>query len=783
MRKRVQVLREQSLAAIPAITIERAQLVTEAYKKYEGEVSTPLLRALAFQHMMENKTICINDWELIVGERGPRPKETPTYPELCCHSIADLEVVHERETISFTVSEEVKTIQEEEILPFWRERAMRDKILKAMEPAWHECYEAGIFTEFMEQRAPGHTVADKRIFTLGLLELKEKIQTRLSSLDPKEQEKIQELKAMRIAIDGICAFAKRHSEEARELARKETEPARKEELEAIAERCAWVPAYAPRTFAEALQSYWFIHLGVITELNTWDAYSPGRLCQHLYPFYEKEVREGTLNRESARELLQCFWVKFNNQPAPPKVGITLKESGTYTDFANINVGGLKEDGTDGVNEVSFLLLEVIDEMSITQPSSCIQLSKRSPEAFLRKALEVIRMGKGQPSIFNSDAVVMELLRQGKSLEDARAGGNSGCVETGAFGKESYILTGYVNLVKILEITLYNGVDTRTKKEIGVKTGELSELDSFEKLIRAYEAQLGHFLAIKLRGNDIIEELYAKEMPCPFLSVLVEDCIEKAQDYNAGGARYNTSYIQGVGIGTITDSLSAIKYHVFEEQSFDLSELVLALEDDFHGYEKLRQLVMNKTPKYGNDDDRADDIMKQVFLLFFSLVDGRPNYKGGQYRINMLPTTSHVYFGSVIGATPDGRRRGTPLSEGISPVQGADRLGPTAVINSAAKMDHIKTGGTLLNQKFSPSLAEGAQGISNMASLVRGYFAKDGHHIQFNVISAEELRKAQKNPTEYRDLIVRVAGYSDYFNHLSPALQEEIIMRTEQKSMG
>ncbi len=382
-----------------------------------------------------------------------------------------------------------------------------------------------------------------------------------------------------------------------------------------------------------------------------------------------------LTRDEAKELLGCFFVKFNNHPAPPKVGVTAAESGTYTDFANINVGGLTRDGEDAVNEVSYLLLEVIDEMHLLQPSNNLQLSAKNPDRFLRAGLEVIRKGYGFPSVFNADAVVKELVRQGKTVEDAREGGTSGCVEAGAFGKEAYILTGYFNLPKLLELVLNNGVDPRTGKQLGPKTGDPAGFSTFDELFAAWRTQVDHFVEIKYRGNAIWERAYAEDAPAPFLSLIIDDCIATGRDYNAGGARYNTSYIQGVGIGSITDSLSAIKHHVFDDGTVSLADLREALADDFEDHEPLRQQLVNRTPRYGNDDDRADEIMVRCFEAFFEAVDGRPNGRGGEYHIDMLPTTCHVYFGSVIGAMPDGRRAGLPLSEGISPVQGADRNGP------------------------------------------------------------------------------------------------------------
>jgi len=785
MNERVKNLRQESLDTQPYISIQRASLVTEAYKRYEGTVSIPVLRALAFKHVLENKSIYINKEELIVGERGEAPRATPTFPELCCHSLEDLELINNRKKISFTVSKEVKNIQKEKIISYWENRSIRSRIFKEMTSEWKDCYTAGIFTEFMEQRAPGHTVADDKIYYKGFSDFIQDIEKNIQNLDylnnPEAYDKQEELKAMLICAKAIIGFAERYAKKALEMADAEKNPRRKKELKKISEVCSYVPTHPPRNFWEALQMYWFVHLGVISELNTWDSFNPGRLDQHLYPFYKKGLEERTLTQEKAKELLECFWIKFNNQPAPPKVGVTLAESGTYTDFANINNGGLKVDGSDGVNDLTYLILDVIDEMRLLQPSTNIQLSKKSPDRFLKRAGEIIRKGWGQPSVFNAEEVIEEMLRQGKSLEDARCGGTSGCVETGAFGKESYILTGYFNLVKVLEITLNNGIDPQTGKKIGIETGEATQFSSFEKLLTAFKRQLHHFIDIKIRGNNIIERLYATYMPAPFLSIIISDCIEKGKDYNDGGARYNTDYIQGVGIGTITDSLSAIKYHVFNRKNISMKKSKETLKDNFIGHEEIRQLFLNKTPKYGNDDDYADDIMKLVFNAFYEEVNGRKNTKGGVYRINMLPTTCHIYFGSVVGATPDGRRTGKPLSEGISPVQGADRLGPTAVIKSAAKMDQVKTGGTLLNQKFTPQLLKGEKGIDSLASLIRAYFKLGGHHIQFNVISADTLRSAQKEPEKYRNLIVRVAGYSDYFNNLSKTLQDEIICRTEHQS--
>jgi len=781
MNPRINKLKQQSLDARPCISHERAGLLTEFYKANEGKYSEPVMRAKSFYYLCEHKTIYLGQDELIAGERGPCPKAVPTYPELTCHSIEDLVILNSRPRTHYDVDQDCLKIYKEEVIPYWRDRTMRDRIFHEMSADWIDAYEAGIYTEFMEQRAPGHTVLDGKIYDKGMLDFKNEIEEAINKLDFQNDcdayDRREQLKAMAVSCDAVILFAKRHAELAKKMEEKTKDGSRKKELKKIADVCTHVPARAPRDFREALQYYWFCHLAVITELNGWDAFNPGHLDQHLLPFYKKGLANGNLTAEGARELLEAFFIKFNNHPAPPKVGVTAAESGTYTDFANINIGGLLGDGSDGSNEISHMLLDIVDEMHLLQPSTNIQLSCKNPDTLLKHALRVVRKGYGFPSIFNAEAVVQEQLRQGKSLEDARAGGCSGCVETGAFGKEAYILTGYFNLVKILELTLHNGKDPGTNKQISIKTGALSSLKTFDDLFQAFHRQLSHFLNIKIAGNQIIERMYAKYMPAPFLSVLTDDCIQKGKDYNAGGARYNNTFIQLVGIGSLTDSFTALKQIVFDEKIMALKDLVNILDQNFERQEPLRQRLIHRMHKYGNDDDYADGIMERIFQTCFTEIDGLPNTKGGHYRVEMLPTTCHIYFGSVTGAMPDGRKAGLPLSEGISPVQGADRHGPTAVFRSAAKMDHLKTGGTLLNMKFTPSLVEGDEGIDKWAHLVRTYFKMDGHHVQFNIVQAETLRKAQADPEAYRDLIVRVAGYSDYFCDLSLELQEEIISRT------
>ena len=787
MNARVQKLREHSLKAIEKISGERAYLITQFYRSDESrELSPPVKRARAFEYLLREKKIIINEGELIVGERGPAPKEVPTYPEISLHTLQDLEILSSREKVSFVVDDEVKNLYRNDIIPFWKGKSNRDRIMSLMTPEWHNAYNAGLFTEFQEQRAPGHTVLGYKMFSTGFLELKEEIKKTVSGIDfysdPEAYDRLEELKAMDIACDAIIMYANRHADELDKAALTENNQGRKNELAKMASVCRRVPAYAPETVHEMLQHYWFIHLGVITELNPWDSFNPGRLDQHLNRVYLREKEAGSLSEDELLELLGCFWIKFNNHPSPPKMGVTASESSTYTDFCLINTGGVKADGSDAVNEMSYILLDVIKDMRLLQPGLMVQISKKSPDRFIHKALDIIRTGFGQPSCFNTDAIIQELLRQGKNIVDARNGGASGCVETGAFGTEAYWLTGYFNLPKVLELTLNNGFDYRSNKVVGLQTGYASDYKSFDDLMDAFKRQVNYFADIKIRGNNVIERTFANWLPDPFLSLLVEDCIATGKDYNCGGARYNTSYIQGVGLGSITDMLTSIRYNIYDRKKFSWKELLDALSADFKGFDQIQYDVIYNTPKFGNDQDYADRQAVAVFDIYYDAINGRANSRGGVHRINMLPTTCHVYFGSVLGATADGRNAFKPLSEGISPSQGADRNGPTSVINSVAKIDHLRTGGTLLNQKFSPQFFEDEDSYNCLTALIRSYFCMDGHHIQFNVVNAETLKDAQKHPELYSDLIVRVAGYSDYFNDLGEDLQNEIINRTEHEEV-
>ncbi|MBU0934833.1 MAG: formate C-acetyltransferase/glycerol dehydratase family glycyl radical enzyme, partial [Spirochaetes bacterium] len=755
----------------------RAVLVTNCYKANEGKVSVPVLRALAFKELCEKKAIYLGDDELIVGERGPAPKAVSTYPELTCHSEEDLQILRSRPMTRYAVSDETITCYREQLIPYWRGRSIRDRAFAGLPEEWQTLYQAGLFTEFMEQRAPGHTAMDGLLYRCGLRELKE--QARQSLAGAGSQAQRDELEAMIISCDAAISFAQRHAELAESKAATETRPERKQELAKIAEVCRRVPAEAPRDFHEAVQAYWFVHLGTITELNGWDAMSPGHFDQHLAPFYSAGLAAGTLTREQAKELLSAFWIKVNNTPAPPKVGVTAAESGTYNDFTNINMGGLLADGLDGSSEVSLIMLELLNELRLLQPQANLQVSSRMPDHVLEAACRVAREGAGYPSFFNADEVVLSQTAMGKTLADAREGGTSGCVETGCFGKEAYLLHGYLNGPKLLLLALNDGRDPASGQQLGPHSGELAALTSFESVYRAWEQQLAYVVDWKVRVDNTLAAYYGELTPAPFLSLYIADCIKNGKDYYCGGARYNTDYIQCVGLGTLADSFSVIRTQVFGSGNVTLQGLLTCLQADWQGKEGqwLQAMAHNKTARFGNDDDNADQLARRVFDSFISAIEGRTSWRGGIYHADFLSTTCHVYFGKKTAATPDGRQAGTPLSDGTSPAHGADRKGPTAVMNSLGKLDQARSGGTLLNQRFSPGALSGDEGPRKLASLIRGYFKQGGHHAQFNVVDEATLRAAKARPEDYRNLLVRVAGYSDYFVDLDEAHQNEIIART------
>jgi len=777
---RVKNLHDGFRAARPEVFAERAVLVTRSYAGTEGQ---PILlrRARLMEEILNGVTVQIRDGELIVGCKTPAILGSPLYPEVACDWVEkELDTIALRPEAPFQVSEETKAALRTEVFDYWRGKQVYNRIMEALPKEVVRATQEGVFFHYYLNRTIGHITVDyERVLKKGFLGLKAEVEAELETVNYEESgclKKVNLLRAMSLCCDAAIQFAERYAQEAEWLSRMESDPLRKAELKQIADICRRVPAHPARTFHEALQSFYFVHLILNLETNSY-AIGPGRFDQYLYPYYQADLESGRLTREQAWELLACLWIKLNELTVV-KEGGTAKASNTYNDFQNLNLAGQTVDGRDAVNDLSYLCLDVTGSLRLPQPQISVLISEKTPEKFLAEACKVVSLGFGMPAVYNEDEKTQALLHKGKTLEDARRGGINGCVELVVQGKDMMASSGYFNMPKCLELALNNGANPLTGTQLGPRTGVLSKLTTFDKLMEAFHKQMAHGLELKMIYDGIARQAYAEFCPVPFTSLLIDDCLKKGKDYHDGGAHYNLPVVCGVGTGTMADSLAAIKKLVYEEKKVSLGDLVDALRSDFEGHERIRQMLRNRAPKWGNGDDCVDTLAHDVVEMFADELEKHHNEQGVPYVANMIPTTTHIWFGDLTGATPDGRRSRTPESEGISPVQGMDRNGPTAVIRSMARLDHARCCGTLLNMKFHPSALSGEDGLQKFAQMIRTYFKLGGHHVQFNVLSSETLLAAQMHPEEYQDLIVRVAGYSDYFVRLSRDLQNEIISRTE-----
>lgn len=777
---RVKNLVDGFRAARPEVFAERAILVTKSYFKTEGQ---PILlrRAQMMEEILDGVAVLIRDGELIVGCKTPAILGSPLYPEVACDWVEkELDTIALRPEAPFQVSEQTKTALLTDVFDYWRRKQVYNRIMDALPDEVVLATQEGVFFHYFLNRTIGHiTVNYEHVLKKGFLGLKAEVNAEFKKINYEESgclKKVNLLRAMSRCCDAAIHFAERYAKEAERLSMMESDLLRKAELKQIAKICRRVPAHPASTFPEALQSFYFIHLILNLETNSY-AIGPGRFDQYLYPYYQADHAAGRLTREQAWELLACLWIKLNELTVV-KEGGTAKASNTYNDFQNLNLAGQTVDGRDATNDLSYLCLDVTGSLRLPQPQISVLISEKTPEKFLAEACKVVSLGFGMPAMFNEDEKTQALLHKGKTLEDARLGGINGCVELVVQGKDMMASSGYFNMPKCLELALNNGVNPLTGTQLGPRTGALSELTTFDKLVEAFHQQMAYGINLKMIYDGIARQAYAEFCPVPFTSLLIDDCLKKGKDYHDGGAHYNLPLVCGVGTGTIADSLAAIKKLVYEEKKVSLEDLVEALRSDFKGYERIRQMLRNRAPKWGNGDDCVDTLAHDVVQMFTDELEKHHNEQGVPYAANMIPTTTHIWFGDLTGATPDGRQSRMPESEGISPVQGMDRNGPTAVIRSMARLDHARCCGTLLNMKFHPSALSGEEGLQKFAHLIRTYFKLGGHHVQFNVLSSETLLAAQKHPEEYQDLVVRVAGYSDYFVRLSRDLQNEIISRTE-----
>jgi len=763
----------------PEIFPERAALATASYRATEGS-PTVLRRAKLIERVLADITICINEGELIVGCKTPKPLGSPLYPEIACDWIeTELDSISNRKEAPFLVSDEAKRVLRNSVFPYWKGNTVGDSLNAHLPEEVRTTLPEGLFLHYYRNRAIGHITVDyETVLRDGLESIGHSMRLKLNQhADNYEQSKqVDLLKSMIIVLDAVRAFSKRYANLARELQSREGDELRTNELRQIARICERVPEKPARSFWEALQSFWFIHLALNLETNGY-AIGPGRLDQYLYQFYKRDLEEGKITREQAKELLKCLWIKFNELTVA-KEGETAKGSTSYNDFQNVNLVGVTADGTCAENDLSRLCLEVTAELRLPQPQVSVLVSKMTSDELLLECCRVIRLGIGMPSLFNDDVKVLAMLDKGKTLTDARLGGINGCVELVVPGMERMASSGYVNLAKCLELALNQGKNPLSGRTIGVRTSDPRAFQSFTELVEAFRAQLSNALRIKLSYDNVARKTYADYCPVPLTSLLLHDCVENIRDYHDGGAHYNQPMVCLVGIGSVIDSLAAIKKLVFEEGRTTMEQVVQAVNTNFSNAERLRQLLLNMAEKYGNDNEYVDRLAVDFIGMLCETVREMKDAEGRSYAANLIPTTTHIYFGSLTGATPDGRKAGEPLSEGVSPTQGRDVNGPTATLKSVAKLPHVRCSGTLLNMKLHPSTLQTDDDLRKFASLIRGYFALGGFHVQFNVISAETLRDAQKHPENYKNLVIRVAGYSDYFVRLSKDVQDEIISRTE-----
>jgi trans-4-hydroxy-L-proline dehydratase len=778
--ERVRRAVQRNLDAVPELFPFRAVAVTRSYRESEG-LPLATRRAMMVERIMAEQPVVIQDGELIVGMKTPKPHGSPVYPEINCQWYErDLDTLAGRDNTPFFVSEETKRILREEVFPYWPGRTVFDRIAEQVTEAMWDADRRGVIYNYWTSRSIGHiNVAYDKMLTRGVAGIRAEVAAALAGLadsDARAGDKRLLLEGIDRSLAALVVFAGRYAAEARRLAAVETDVQRRLELMEIARVCDKVPARPAETFHEALQAFHFTQLALHLETNG-HAVGPGRFDQYIFPFYQADIAAGRITADQAQELLDLLWVKLDEITLAKNSGES-DTSSSYPEFQNLNIGGLTTDGHDATNAVSHMCLTALEHVKLPQPQLSAQISTRTPQRFLLRCCELLKYGMGMPAMFNADTIVLGLVNRGKTLAEARRYGSiNGCVATTCDGRDRMASSGYFNLAKCLELALNDGRDRRDGVQVGPRTGNPRRFSRFEDVLAAFKAQVEHFVDVKVRYDDIVRAIYADHLPVPVTSALIEDCVATATDWHAGGARYNIATISGVGIGTVADALSGIRTHVSETGRFGMADLIQALDDDFTGHEILHQTLVNRTPHYGNDDAAADALALHTQQVFCDAVESRRDCQGARYWVDLLPTTAHIALGRLTAATPDGRRAGHWLSEGISPVQGHDRKGPTAVAASVGRIDHARCNGNLLNMKISPRVLRTPADLRKLAALIRGYFDTGGHHVQFNVVDEALLRQARERPGEFRNLLVRVAGYSDFFVLLSRDIQEEIIART------
>jgi pyruvate formate-lyase/glycerol dehydratase family glycyl radical enzyme len=778
--ERVARLKRRLLTTERVIDVERARYATESYRATESQPMA-LRRAKMLLHLVRSMSLTIYPDEIIVGNRSLLPRMGVIAPEGAVDWVdRELEILPTRPQDKFQIDAvQIKELREE-IFPYWRGRTLEDTVAVSIPAEVRQAVRGKVFSLNQTDHAQGHILPDVETWLrLGVQGLREKVLD--ARQHPQAQAKAQQVfyEAALIALQAAQEWMQRYAGLARQMAGTSDEAGRRQELERVAEICAWLSENPPRDFRQALQAAWFLFTLLQIESNA-SSFSPGRFDQYMWPYLKRDLASSRLTLPQAQELLEYLWLKFSEV-------VLLRSSSSARYFAgfpigfNIVVGGQLPGGGDATNLLSYMCLRAQADLGLTQPNLSIRIHRHSPEAFLRTAAFVIGQGSGMPQVFNDEVIIPGQLNRGIAPADALNYAVVGCVELSTPGKAlGWSDASMFNLTRVLELTLFGGQDPQTGEQLGLWTPPLDQMQSFAELEAAYDQQLVHFVALMVQGCKLVDRIHADIYPSPFLSLVVSDCIERGLDVTAGGAHYNFSGVQGVQLANVADSLAALRQPVFDEKWVSAKELLSALQTDFASHEILRQRLLNRVPKYGNDDDRVDRYAQKWGNRYSELVAQYPTIRGGVYQPGFYTVSAHVPMGAHVGATPDGRHAGTPLADGgLSPAAGRDRRGATAALRSVSKINlKLASNGTLLNMKFLPSFFAGPAALNKFVLLLRGFCRLHIPHVQFNVVSAETLRQAQAHPEEYRSLVVRVAGYSAYFVELDQALQDEIIRRTE-----
>jgi len=780
--KRVEKIIKQFMGTTPSICSERAKLITESYKETEGQPMV-LRRARALEKILTGMSIRIEEDELIVGNLCSEPRGSAVFPEFSYQWLeAELDRLEKRTADVFLITEKTKKTLREEVFPYWKGKTNNEYAASLMKQEALDAHNALVYTVGNYfYNGVGHISADYgKVLNEGLTGVIAEAEAAKEKFDITDAEQMRSqhfLEATIISNKAVIHFAERFALEAERLAVQNKDPKRKTELFEIARICRKVPARPAESFQEAIQAFWFIHLVIQIESNG-HSISPMRFDQYCYPFYA--ASKENLPAEKAQELLDLLWVKFNALNKVRDEGSTMAFAG-YPMFMNIIAGGQTREGLDATNELSLMMLQATANTKLYAPSMSVRIHENTPNVFYQKAAEVSRMGLGNPAFFSDRIIIPALLNRGLSIEDARDYGIIGCVEPQVGGKtEGWHDAAFFNMGKIIELVLNNGYDSNTQKQLGPETGTVEKLRTFEDVMAAYTEQTEYFVSLMCHADNMIDQAHAEKVPLPFLSSLIEDCIGRGKSLQEGGAIYNFSGPQGVGVANAGDSLTAIKKLCFDEKTITLKEMKDILDRNFEGHEDIRQMLLNRAPKYGNDDDYADEVAVEAADIYCRAVNRYRNPRGGVFQPGLYPASANVPLGSVVSATPDGRVKGFPLADGVSPIGGLDSAGPTATVTSVSKLDHVTaSNGTLLNQKFHPSAVGGEEGLDNLIAVTETYFKNGGSHIQYNVVDRSKLLEAQKHPEDNRGLVVRVAGFSAFFTALDKSIQDDIIARTEQ----